>query len=43
MIKNAGTLLENNVMLETYKDIQLYPHQREMFKVFGNEGVDEEG
>ena len=40
MIKNAGTILENNVMLETYKDIQLYPHQREMFKVFGNEGVD---
>lgn len=35
MIKNAGTILENNVMLETYKDIQLYPHQREMFRVFG--------
>ena len=37
IIKNAGTILENNVMLERYKDIQLYPHQREMFKVFGQE------
>ncbi len=37
IIKNAGTILENNVMLERYKDIQLYPHQRDMFKVFRQE------
>lgn len=41
ILNNAGTILENNVMLETYKDIQLYPHQREMFKVFRQEGLAE--
>ena len=41
ILKNAGTILENNIMLETYKDIQLYPHQRNMFKVFGQEGQTE--
>lgn len=41
ILKNAGTILENNIMLERYKDIQLYPHQRNMFKVFGQEGQTE--
>ena len=38
IIKKAGIILENNVMLERYKDFQLYPHQREIFKIFRQKG-----
>lgn len=34
IIINAGSILENNTILEVYKDIQLYPHQRDIIKIF---------